>query len=286
MHFPEDRSRDLVQSQKDRRRFITRNVMAIGAIAATAAVGKSTPASANCGNSKPVGKGCAPCFLKGTKIRTLDGERNIEDLAVGDLAATHFGEMRGIQWIGRFAHKKDDRGTPWPGYAKPARIARSALAPNVPHADLFVSGGHALFIDDILIPASSLVNGTTIAFYDADEFDELEYYHVKLETHDVIYAEGVACESLQTVKETASNFAEYRELYGEPKIDEAPCAPLICYEGRRGKIMSRIRSAVSPWVDYRTQLDVIRDRLEERAAGLLASQPATDRLPAALQTPE
>ncbi len=271
MRFSEDKGGDLVQSQKERRRFITRNLMAIGAIAATAAVGKSTPASANSRNHGPhPGHGArigprSQCFLKGTKIRTLDGERKIEDLAVGDVALTHFSGTRRIQWIGRSAYKKDDPRRPWPGYAKPVRIARSALAPNVPHADLFVSGGHALFIDDVLIPASSLVNGATIAFYDAEEFDELEYYHVKLETHDVIYAEGAACESLQTVRETASNFAEYRQLYGEPHIDETSCAPVICYEGRKGKIMSHLRSAVSPWVDYRTQLDVIRDRLAGRS---------------------
>ncbi len=203
--------------------------------------------------------------MKGTKIRTLDGEKRVEDLAIGDVAVTHFGGTRRIEWIGRSAYKKDDPGGSWPSYAKPVRIARSALAPDVPHADLLVSGWHAFFIDGVLIPASSLVNGTTIAFHDAEEFDEIEYYSVKLETHDVIYAEGAACESLQTVRENASNFGEYRQLYGEPKTNETPCAPVICYEGRGERIMSHLRSAMSPWVDYRNQLDVIRDRLAGRS---------------------
>ncbi len=266
MRIPNENGRDL-QSQKERRRFITRNLLAIGAIAATAAMGKTTPASAvdDDDRRKPKRHHDPQCFLKGTKIRTVDGERNVEDLAVGDIAITHFGGTRRIEWIGRSAYKKDYPGRPWPGYATPVRIARSALAPDVPQADLLVSAGHALFVDGVLIPASSLVNGTTIAFHDAEALDELEYYSVKLETHDVIYAEGAACKSLQTVGESASNFAEYRELYGEPKIDEAPCAPIICYEGRSGKILSHVRSAISPWADYRTRLDIIRDRLADRS---------------------
>ena len=34
----------------------------------------------------------------------------------------------------------------------PVRIARSALAPGVPQADLYVTGWHALFVDGLLMP--------------------------------------------------------------------------------------------------------------------------------------
>ncbi len=261
--------REFNQAQTDRRRFLARNVLAIGAIAATAALAKTTPAAANCGhNGKDVGEGCEACFLKGTKIRTAEGERKVEDLATGDLLPTLFGGMRPIQWVGRYAHKKSDPTKPWAKYARPVRIARSALAPNVPHADLFVTSWHALFIDDTLVLAGNLINGTTITLYAADEFDELEFFHIKLETHDVIYAEGAACETLVTVRETASNFAEYYRAYGAPKTEEVFCAPLLFYDGRRGQIKSRLRSAISPWFDCREKIDVIRDRLEERGIAL------------------
>ena len=36
-----------------------------------------------------------------------------------------------------------------------------------------------------------------------------------------------------------------------------------------GELTSRIRSAISPWIDRRKQIDVIRDRLEERAFALV-----------------
>jgi hypothetical protein len=39
------------------------------------------------------------------------------------------------------------------------------------------------------VTAGSLINGT-IAFCDARELDELEFFHIKLERHNVIYAEG------------------------------------------------------------------------------------------------
>ena len=151
------------------------------------------------------------------------------------------------------------------GTVRPAgSIARSALARGVPHADLFVTSGHALFIDDVLVLAGDLINGTTITLYAADEFDELEFFHIKLEAHDVIYAEGAQCETLLTVSETASNFAEYYRLYGAPNVEEVRCAPLLHYNGGRSQIKSRLRSAISPWFDFREKVDVIRDRLEER----------------------
>ena len=104
------------------------------------------------------------------------------------------------------------------------------------------------------------------------EYDELEYYHIKLESHDVIYAEGAPVETLLTVDESAVNFAEYFRRYGTPKTQEKPCAPRVTYGGGRGELKSRIRSAVSPWLDRRQPLDVIRDRLEERAL-TLSRQP-------------
>jgi Hint domain len=260
MGITNENDQELNQGQTTRRR-LARNVLAIGAIAATAALTKTTPAAARHHHKHK-------CFLKGTKIRTARGECKVEDLAIGDLLPTLFGGMRPIQWVARYAYKKSDPTKPWSKYARPVRIARSALAPDVPHADLFVASWHALFVDDTLVPAGNLINGTTITLYAADEFDELEFFHIKLETHDVIYAEGAACETLLTISETASNFAEYCRAYGAPKTGEISCAPLLFYGGGRSQIKSRLRSAISPWFDCREKIDVTRDRLEERGIAL------------------
>ncbi len=144
------------------------------------------------------------------------------------------------------------------------RIARSALAPDVPHADLYVTAGHAVLIDGVLVPAEMLINGTTVTRFEAREYDELEFFHIKLESHDVIYAEGAPLETLLEVNESAVNFAEYFRRHGTPTTEEARCAPHVSSGGRLGQLKSRIRSAISPWIDRREQADVVRDRLEER----------------------
>ena len=210
------------------------------------------------------------CFLKGTKFLTAKGERKIEELAIGDLLPTMFGGLRPIQWIGRYPIRRSDPSKPWVKGALPVRITRSALAPDVPHADLYVTGGHSLLIDGVLVPAEVLINGTTITRYEAREYDELEYFHIKLESHDVIYAEGAPAETLLNVEESAVNFAEYFRRYGTVATDENRCAPHIHIWGGRIELMSRLRSALSPWIDLRNQAEVVRDRLEE--CGILNSR--------------
>jgi hypothetical protein len=207
------------------------------------------------------------CLLRGTTIRTASGNRKIQDLAVGDLLPTFFGGERPIQWIARYPSKKSDPSKPWGKAVRPVRVARSALAPDVPHTDLYLTRWHALFIDGVLIPVGSLINGTTIKLDEARELAELEYFNIKLEGHDVIYAEGAPVETLLEVDECAVNFSEYLRKYGAPKTDEVRCAPIAAYGGR-GELRSRVRSAISPWLDRREPIDVIRDRLEERTIAL------------------
>ena len=164
------------------------------------------------------------CLLRGTNIQTTTGERKIEDLAIGDLLPTVFGGVRPIQWIGRYPIKKSDPSRPWAKEALPVRVARSALARDVPHADLYLTGWHALLIDGLLIPAGNLINDTTIRRHDVYG-DEFEFFHIKMESHDAIYAEGTPVETLQRVDESAINFAEYFRLYGVPETEENSARP-------------------------------------------------------------
>ena len=205
------------------------------------------------------------CFLKGTNIRTTEGDRKIEDLSRGDLLPTVFGGICPIQWIGRYSLKKTDPTEAWDERMLPVRVARSALGPDVPFADLYVTKMHALLIDGVLVTAGSLINGTTLAVYDPHELDELEFFHIKLERHNVIYAERAPCETMINVKESAVNFAEYVRDYGHSTVQDAACAPLLnCQDWLGEEIRSRFRSAISPWIDRRQKLDIIRDEVEER----------------------
>ena len=271
LNMREDRENLTACRQRSRR-----NIVKMGVILGTTAVGVG---SAQAGPIKnlicaiiPFPKVCSPstpsnCFLEATKIQTATGERQIETLGIGDFLPTMFGGLRPIQWIGRYPLKKSDPSKPWAKGVLPVRISRSALAPNVPHADLYVTGGHSLFLDGLLVPVGNLINGTSIR-HDERDYDELEFFHIKLESHDVIYAEGTPVDTLLNVDESAVNFAEYFRRYGMPETQETPCAPRVTYGGGRGEFKSRIRSAMSPWLDCREPLDVIRDRLEERGIAL------------------
>jgi hypothetical protein len=269
---------ELLSSRVERTR---RNIVKVGPILASAVVVSLATAKGGFAGQNGQGQNDndqgqnggrrTNCLLKGTKVQTAEGERKVEDLAIGDMLPTMFGGTRPIQWIARYSLMKSDPSKPWVKDALPVRIARSALAPNVPHADLYVTASHSLLIDGVLVPAEMLINGTTVTRYEAHEYDELEFFHIKLESHDVIYAEGAPAETLADVDERAVNFAEYLRRYGTPATEEARCAPLVHIGGRR-ELKSRLRSALSPWIDLRNQADVVRDQLEERGIGLLRQE--------------
>ena len=207
------------------------------------------------------------CFLRGTRIWTPSGETRVEDLRINDLVVTSSGEAEPTQWVwGRRFERLP--GQKWGEEVVPIRVARSALGPNTPHRDLYLSRYHCLYIDGVLIPAVDLINGSTIVRVDAIHLKEIEYFHIKLDRHSVIYAEGAACETLQSVNAINSDeieFEQYRRLYGEPVLPDEPVAPLLSYNGGRARLRGRIRSVVSHVVDVRSKLEIVRDDLAERA---------------------
>jgi hypothetical protein len=208
------------------------------------------------------------CFLKGTRVRTTTGEREVEALAVGDLLPTHFNGVQQIQWIGRYRFTRSDISKPWVRDVLPVRVARSALAPNVPASDLYLSQHHGVFTNGELVRVGSLVNGITILLHEASDLNELEYYHIKFQNHDIVYAEGAPCETLLDIDENAANFAEYLRLYGAPTEKARACIPVLSSLGNRRQMRSHLRSALSPFIDRRERIDVIRDRLDERALSM------------------
>lgn len=223
------------------------------------------------GWSKSAKAATPQCFLRGTRVWTPHGERRVEDLRINDLVVTSSGEPKPIQWVGRRRYERRC-GQKWAQGIAPIRVAQSALEPNTPHRDLFLSQYHSLYLDGVLIPVVNLLNNVTIAKSSAEDLREIEYFHIKLARHSVIYAEGAACETLQAISANSfDNFEEYRRLYGEPTLsDEPACAPVLGYNGGRSMLRGRFRSAISPVIDVRSELEIVRDDLEERAATLSA----------------
>ena len=90
-----------------------------------------------------------------------------------------------------------------------------ALGEGVPARDLYVSPDHGIAIDGLLINAIALVNGHSIYQVDAP-LDGFTYYHVELENHALLFAEGAAAESYLPQNQERMSFengSEYEDLY-------------------------------------------------------------------------
>lgn len=188
--------------------------------------------------------GGAHCFLAGTLIQGPAGEVPIESLKAGDLVIVQSGEAKPVLRLLAFPISADHaRGS---RAARPVKIERDALEPGVPSRDLYVSQGHMLHIDGVLIAAGNLVNGNTIRIVEPAARAGLDYYHVELAGHEVVLAENTPCET----------YAETEAAYA---------GPVVMAGGVRSHVASRLRSAASPFIDIRNHGDIVRDRLEERA---------------------
>jgi hypothetical protein len=131
------------------------------------------------------------CFLAGSRIATPAGAVAVEALRVGEDLLTADGRTVKLRWIGR---RRVDAATPLDRELHyPVRICRDAIAPGVPARDLLVTGDHALFIDGRLIPARMLANGASIRA--EREMTEFTYFHLELDRHDLLLAEGLPAES-------------------------------------------------------------------------------------------
>jgi hypothetical protein len=205
------------------------------------------------------------CFLIGTRILTPRGEIPIEELTIGDVVDTLNGP-RPVKWIGRRRFTKDASSS-WHSSVAPIRVARFALHDQYPNRDLYLSPAHSLFVDGVLIPVKHLVNDRSVVRADMDDREVIEYFHIELETHEVIFAEGAPTETLlvTTGREGFANFVEYERLYGsEERPAMKPFARIYSYGGR-AELNGLVRLALSPIVDVRDPVQKARDRIAARA---------------------
>ncbi|WP_294540784.1 Hint domain-containing protein [uncultured Rhodoblastus sp.] len=161
------------------------------------------------------------CFMAGTRILTPEGEAPVETLSRGDLVLTAEGQARPVLWVGRqtIAARFVDPVRNWP-----IRIAAGALAENAPSRDLLVSPEHAVLVEEVLVNAGALVNGTSIRRESAVP-ESFVYYHVELEEHALILAENVPAETFvdNVDRRHFDNWAEHEALYPDGRgIAELP----------------------------------------------------------------
>ncbi|MDE2576622.1 MAG: Hint domain-containing protein, partial [Rhodospirillales bacterium] len=176
--------------------------------------------------------GTPACFAAGTRIQTAGGDVAVEALRAGDLVATVLGGLRPVIWVGHTRIDLDRH--PRAEELAPIRVAADAFGPGRPRRDLLLSPDHALHVDGALIPVHLLVNGATIAREPAR--GRVTYFHVELESHDILLAEGLAAESYLDTGNRASfaNGGPMRTLHADPSLGAAAlavwaaagCAPL------------------------------------------------------------
>jgi hypothetical protein len=205
------------------------------------------------------------CFAAGTRIMTPCGEVEVEGLAVGDLVWTHLSGSVPVKWRGQ--RRIDCSRHPQPDLVWPVRIRAGAFADDVPSHDLWLSQDHAVFIDDVLIPIRRLINGSSIAQVEAAE---VTYFHLALERHDILLAEGLLAESYLNTGNTSIFANGDVPLVLHPELIEASA------QARREA------GSCAPLATQADHVERLWQRLAERATTLCGAVP----LPAAITDPQ
>ncbi len=165
------------------------------------------------------------CFVRGTLIDTPDGPRRIEDLAEGDLVLTRDAGPQPVLWVSCRRASGD-------GNHAPIRIMAGALG-NA--RDLLVSPQHRMVIDgwraelyfgtdEVMVAAKHLV--ATHDRIHVQKMREVEYLHLLLDGHQIVYAEGIASESF----DPGGDFALYDPVASEAVRDRlglTDCTPTL-----------------------------------------------------------
>jgi hypothetical protein len=190
-----------------------------------------------------------PCFARGTRLLTPNGYRPVEGLSPGDPLITAAGDRRPVRWIGRRTLDLSAAAS-----ARPVVISANALGPGMPLRAVRLSPLHAVFVDGVLVPVTHLVNGATIRQETARA--AVTYYHIELDRHDIVLADGMACE---TYMDTGNRGPLYQEEGVRTPAAKA-CAPLVTAGPRLAAIrrrLHRIALAAGYSLTYRPALRAI-----------------------------
>lgn len=170
-----------------------------------------------------------PCFAYGTSITTPEGDVPIQELTVGQEVLTLDREFQKIRWIG--SRKLDAIDLELKPKLRPIRIKKGALGSGLPLRDLLVSPQHRVFVcspiakrmfdtNAVLIPANKLVELDGIEV--EHECDEVEYFHILFDQHEIVFSNGAPTESLYTGPEAL------KALSSDVRIEIESLFPEIC----------------------------------------------------------
>ncbi len=172
-----------------------------------------------------------PCFARGTGLLTPHGYRAVETLKPGDPLVTANGIRRPVRWIG---WRTLDLGPGTARFARPVLIMPGAFGQGLPARMLRLSPMHCVYVDGVLIPVTHLVNGATILREEGSV--AMTYYHVELDRHDILLAEGLPCESYF---DAGNRGALYYEM-GRRSPGRRPVAPSVTSGARLASVRRRL----------------------------------------------
>jgi hypothetical protein len=208
------------------------------------------------------------CFAAGTRIRTEAGDLPVEALRAGDRVLCANGSIQTVTWLG---HRWVECGRhPRPRDIWPVRVSPGAFRANQPCRDLWLSPDHAVFVGGVLIPVRYLVNGATVV---QEAKDSIEYWHVELERHSVILADGMPCESyLDTGNRAAfangGNSVQFHPDFARRAWETCACAPLVLNGPRlieaKRRLLARA-TALGHAIDDNPDLKVLIDGRKAQA---------------------
>jgi hypothetical protein len=171
-----------------------------------------------------------PCFARGTRLLSPSGYRPVEELRPNDPLITASGERRPVRWVG---WRTLDLGLTPARNALPVLIMPGAFGPGRPQRMLRLSPLHCVYADGLLIPVTHLVNGATIL---RERAAAATYYHVELDRHDILLADGLECESYFCA---GNRGALYHEL-GRRSPAVKPYAPSVTSGARLAAVRRRL----------------------------------------------
>ena len=138
--------------------------------------------------------------MKGSLILTNKGFIPIEKIRAGDKVITKGKiydnkyiennnnlKIEPVVWISKFKVINLNSDT------RPICIKKDSFKKNSPFKDLYVSPRHSLLLNNKMVLAKNIVNGTTI--YQDEKINSVEYYHLECEYHSSIFANGILSES-------------------------------------------------------------------------------------------
>jgi len=134
------------------------------------------------------------CFMSDVLIQVAHGEVRADTIVPGDrvmVRRSGIDSLEPVVWVGR--SRIDLSRHAQPEMAAPIRIRAGALANHRPRRDLHLSPEHCLIINGRCIPVKLLVNGGSIRR--EHRSNPFVYYHLELEQHGALLAEGVEAES-------------------------------------------------------------------------------------------